>query len=270
MGISEYIGAADKMMDLTIAIDKLEKIGIENVNSELLSHGLTQEQIDKLQPILNLEGRLKDRFPFLMDTLKGSAAGKEGLEETMFIMRYLKDLQIEAKFDLDLTLARGLDYYTGTIIEVNARDLGFGSICGGGRYDELTDIFGLPDISGVGISFGADRIYDVMNELGLFPEDQIQTTQVFFVNFGAEEEKYCMPLLAELRRKGVNAEIYPESVKMKKQMTYANNKHIPFVVLVGADEMKKDSVTLKNMHSGEQTMIKKTQLLPKIQEEIKV
>jgi histidyl-tRNA synthetase len=269
MGISEYIGAADKMMDITIAIDKLDKTGIENVNAELLSKGLDQEQVNKLQPILNLEGRLKERFPFLMETLQGSAAGKEGLEETMYIMRYLKDLQIEAKFDLDLTLARGLDYYTGTIMEVNAKDIGFGSICGGGRYDDLTDIFGLPDISGVGISFGADRIYDVMNELGLFPDDQIQTTQVFFVNFGAEEEKYCMPLLTELRMAGFNAEIYPESVKMKKQMTYANNKHIPFVVLVGADEIKEESVTLKNMHTGDQTRFKKNQLLPKIQEEIK-
>ncbi len=260
-GIAEYIGAPDKMMDITIAIDKLDKIGLEKVNEELINKGLSKEAIDKLQPIINLKGKLKERFPILSETLKDSSIGMKGVEETMFIMRYLKDLQITAKFDLDLTLARGLDYYTGTIIEVTAKDVAIGSICGGGRYDDLTDIFGLPDISGVGISFGADRIYDVMQELNLFPDDQIQTTQVFFVNFGPEEEKYCMPLLAELRKNGINAEIYPEAVKMKKQMTYANNKNIPFVVLVGADEMKSGTVTLKNMVTGEQEQIQKDQLI---------
>jgi len=263
-GIAEYIGAADMMMDITIAIDKLDKIGLEKVNEELINKGLSKEAIDKLQPIINLKGKLKERFPILSETLKDSPIGMKGIEETMFIMRYLKDLQITAKFDLDLTLARGLDYYTGAIIEVTSKDVAIGSICGGGRYDDLTDIFGLPDVSGVGISFGADRIYDVMQELNLFPDDQIQTTQVFFVNFGPEEEKYCMPLLAEIRKNGINAEIYPEAVKMKKQMTYANNKNIPFVVLVGDDEMKSGTVTLKNMVTGEQEQIQKDQLLSKI------
>ena len=268
-GISEIIGASDRMMDLTVTIDKLDKIGVEGVNKELLGKGFSNGQIEMLEPIINLKGKLKERFPFLLETLKDSPTGKEGLEEAMYIMRYLKDLKVEAKFDLDLTLARGLDYYTGTIIEVNARDLDIGSICGGGRYDELTDIFGLPDISGVGISFGADRIYDVLSELDLFPDDQIQTTQVFFVNFGPEEEKYCMELLAQLRRAGVNAEIYPETVKVKKQMTYANNKNIPYVVIVGEEELSKGEVTLKNMHSGAQERLPKNQLLPKLQEEIK-
>ena len=268
-GVAEYIGAPDRMMDITIAIDKLEKIGLDKVNEELISKGLSKEAIDKLQPIINLKGKLKERFPILSETLKDSEVGMKGIEETMYIMRYLKDLQINAKFELDLTLARGLDYYTGAIIEVISKDVGIGSICGGGRYDDLTDIFGLPDVSGVGVSFGADRIYDVMNELNLFPDEKIQTTQVFFVNFGTDEERYCMPLLAELREAGANAEIYPEALKMKKQMTYANNKNIPFVVLVGADEMKAGTVTLKNMVTGEQEQIQKNQLLSKILQEIK-
>ncbi|MEA3480028.1 MAG: histidine--tRNA ligase [Bacteroidota bacterium] len=263
-GIAEYIGAADKMMDITIAIDKLDKIGIDNVNAELIQKGLAQEAIDKLQPVINLKGKLKERFPALMEILKDSPTGMKGIEETMFIMRYLKDLQINAKFDLDLTLARGLDYYTGAIIEVTSKDVNIGSICGGGRYDDLTDVFGLPDVSGVGVSFGADRIYDVMKELDLFPEKQLHTTEVFFVNFGTDEEKYCMPLLAGLRAAGICAEIYPEAVKMKKQMTYANNKDIPYVVLVGENEMKEEQVTLKNMSTGEQISIDKNKLLQEI------
>lgn len=263
-GIAEYIGEANKITDLTVAIDKLEKVGLDNVNEELAQKGLSRKAIDKLQPIIKMKGKLKERFSSLKETLKDSKNGIEGINETMTIMCYLKDLKIKAKFDLDLTLARGLDYYTGSIIEVKAKDINIGSICGGGRYDDLTGIFGLPDISGVGISFGADRIYDVMNELNLFPETQQATTQLMFVNFGIEEEKYCMPILQEIRKAGINTEIFPEAAKMKKQMTYANNKRIPYVVLIGENEMQQGKVTLKNMETGIQEQFETGKLLPKI------
>ncbi len=254
-GIAEYIGEPEKMMPITIAIDKLNKIGLENVNQEMLSHGVSQEAVEKLQPILGLEGKLKEKFPRLQEMLKGSTTGTEGIQEAMFIMKYLKELNIKAKFDLDLTLARGLDYYTGTIIEVTSSEVQMGSICGGGRYDDLTGIFGLKDVSGVGISFGADRIYDVLNELNRFPEDKKSTSTVMFVNFGEEEERQCLYLLQQLREKGVNGELYPEPAKMKKQMTYANNNNIPFVILIGAEEFESGKASLKNMISGKQEVL---------------
>ncbi|MCK4408431.1 MAG: histidine--tRNA ligase, partial [Bacteroidales bacterium] len=228
-GIAKIIGEGDKIVDITVAIDKLDKIGIEQVNEELVLKGVSKKAIEQLQPIINLKGKLKEKFPKLKEILKNSKIGMEGIEETIQVMKHLKDLNIKAKFQLDLTLARGLDYYTGIIIEVIAKDVPIGSICGGGRYDDLTGIFGLPGISGVGISFGADRIYDVMKELDLFPEESRTTTQIMFVNFGKEEEKYCLSLLSEIRKVGINAEIYPEPVKIKKQMSYANNKKIPYV-----------------------------------------
>lgn len=260
-GIAKIIGEGDKIVDITVAIDKLDKIGIEQVNEELVLKGVSKKAIEQLQPIINLKGKLKEKFPKLKEILKNSKIGMEGIEETIQVMKHLKDLNIKAKFQLDLTLARGLDYYTGIIIEVIAKDVPIGSICGGGRYDDLTGIFGLPGISGVGISFGADRIYDVMKELDLFPEESRTTTQIMFVNFGKEEEKYCLPLLSEIRKAGINAEIYPEPVKIKKQMSYANNKKIPYVVLVGENEMKDEILTVKNMNTGEQVRLSVSQLI---------
>ncbi len=260
-GIAEIIGESDKIIHITVAIDKLDKIGIEQVNEELVLKGVSKKAIEQLQPIINLKGKLKEKFPKLKEILKNSKIGMEGIEETIQVIKHLKDLNIKAKFQLDLTLARGLDYYTGIIIEVIAKDVPIGSICGGGRYDDLTGIFGLPGISGVGISFGADRIYDVMKELDLFPEESRTTTQIMFVNFGKEEEKYCLSLLSEIREAGINAEIYPEQVKIKKQMSYANNKKIPYVVLVGENEMKDEILTVKNMNTGEQLRLSVSQFI---------
>ena len=260
-GIAEIIGESDKIIDITVAIDKLDRIGIEQVNEELALKGVSKKAIEQLQPIINLKGNLKKKFPKLKEILKNSKIGMQGIEETIQVMKQLKDLNIKAKFQLDLKLARGLDYYTGIIIEVIAKDVPIGSICGGGRYDDLTGIFGLPDISGVGISFGADRIYDVMKELNLFPEESRTTTQVMFVNFGKDEEKYCLSLLSEIRKAGINAEIYPEPVKIKKQMSYANNKKIPYVVLVGENEMKDKILTVKNMNTGEQVKLSVSQFI---------
>ena len=260
-GIAENIGESDKIIDITVAIDKLDKIGIEQVNEELILKGVSKKAIEQLQPIINLKGNLKEKFPKLKEILKNSKIGMEGIEEAIQVMEQLKDLNIKAKFQLDLTLARGLDYYTGIIIEVIAKEVPIGSICGGGRYDDLTGIFGLPEISGVGISFGADRIYDVMKELDLFPEESRTTTQIMFVNFGKEEEKYCLSLLSEIRKAGINAEIYPDPAKIKKQMSYANNKKIPYVVLVGENEMKDEILTVKNMNTGEQVRLSISQFI---------
>ncbi len=251
-GIAEIIGEADKIVDFTVAMDKLEKTGLDKVNEELREKGLSKDAIEKLQPIIQLEGWLKDRFPKLMEILKDSETGLQGIQETMHILRHLKELKIKAKFNFDVTLARGLNYYTGAIIEVKAKESSIGSICGGGRYDDLTGIFGLPNVSGVGISFGADRIYDVMMEKDLFPPDMQKHTQLMFVNFGEEEAKHCLKLLLQIRQAGISAELYPDEVKMKKQLTYANNHNIPFVVMVGSEEIKKEKYTLKNMESGEQ------------------
>jgi histidyl-tRNA synthetase len=251
-GLAENIGESDKMTDITVAIDKLDKIGLDNVNKELAEKGITQKAIDKLQPILMMQGTDEEKFDVLSEQLQNSEPGMKGLEEMQEIFLGLRQTGLEGLAELDLTLARGLNYYTGAIIEVKARDVKIGSICGGGRYDDLTGIFGMPGVSGVGISFGADRIYDVLNELNLYPETGLESTQVFFVNFGKEEEKYNRQILQKIREAGINAELYPEAAKMKKQMTYANKKQIPWVVLAGKDEMEKNILSVKNMKTGTQ------------------
>jgi len=262
-GIAEVIGAADKIVDITVAIDKLDKIGIDNVNLELREDGLTDEQIEKLQPIIMLEGSNEQKLETIAEVLKDSETGQKGVEETKYILGFLTALNNEIQ--LDLTLARGLSYYTGAIFEVKALDTPMGSISGGGRYDNLTGIFGMPGLSGVGISFGVDRIYDVLNALDLYPKDSLQTTQVLFINFGEKEAAYCLPIVAQVRAAGIRAEIYPDSTKMKKQMSYANAKHIPFVVLAGESEMAAAKVTLKNMETGEQMLLTTEELINAIQ-----
>lgn len=251
-GIAEVIGEPEKIIDITVAIDKLDKIGLEKVNLELQQKGIPSLAIDKLQPIIQLSGSLKEKFESLTEILKDSEVGMKGIEEAKIIFDQLKELNLEAKWNLDLTLARGLNYYTGAIIEVKAADVKIGSICGGGRYDDLTGIFGLADVSGVGISFGADRIYDVLNELNQFPANEQFTTKLMFVNFGDQEAKYCLQFLQKIRKAKIKAELYPDSAKMKKQMSYANSKGIEFVALVGNNEMKEGLITLKNMNTGEQ------------------
>ena len=261
-GIAEVIGAADKIVDITVAIDKLDKIGIDNVNAELREDGLTEEQIEKLQPIIMLEGTNEQKLETIAQVLASSETGLKGVEETKYILGYLTSLNNEIQ--LDLTLARGLSYYTGAIFEVKALDTPMGSISGGGRYDNLTGIFGMPGLSGVGISFGVDRIYDVLNALDLYPKDSLQTTQVLFINFGEKETAYCLPIVAKVRQAGIRAEIFPDSTKMKKQMSYANAKQIPFVVLAGDNEMAASKVTLKNMETGEQTLVSADELIAAI------
>lgn len=260
-GIAEILGQADKIIDITVAMDKLDKIGLEKVNQELLDKGLPQEAIDQLQPIILLSGNNSEKLESLKKALSASEIGLKGIAEMQEIMDYLQPFDLKNEVELDLTLARGLNYYTGTIFEVKSNDVQIGSICGGGRYDDLTGIFGLKDVSGVGISFGADRIYDVLNELELYPKHQTQNTKVFFVNFGKTEEAYCLPILAKLRNAGVNSEIYPEAAKMKKQMKYANGKAIPFVAIIGEDEMQKGELMLKNMENGEQKSLTAEELL---------
>lgn len=259
-GIAEVIGYPDQLTDITVAIDKMDKIGLDNVNAELREKGLSEEAITKLQPILGLQGNHDEKLAKLREILKDSETGLKGISELSTVFDYLKDLGTTIEVKLDLTLARGLSYYTGAIFEVKALDVEIGSITGGGRYDDLTGIFGLKNMSGVGISFGADRIFDVMNQLELFPKDNTTTTQILFVNFGIAEEKYCLPLIKQLRTAGINTEIYPEAAKMKKQMAYADKKGIPFVALVGENEMQQGIVSLKNMDSGEQTNVKTEEL----------
>lgn len=251
-GIAEIIDEADKFTDITVAIDKLDKIGPEGVVKELDQKGISKEAIEKIFPIISFKGNIKEKISFLKDILSSSSVGLEGIDDINTIFDYLESIDFANKIELDLSLARGLDYYTGAIIEVVANDIDIGSVCGGGRYDDLTGIFGLPDISGVGISFGADRIYDVMNELGLFDKNILATTKLMFVNFGGEEEKYCLTMLEKIRKIAINAELYPEAQKMKKQMSYANNKNIPFVILIGEEERKSGLLSLKNMITGEQ------------------
>lgn len=260
-GIAETIGEADRIIDITIAIDKLEKIGLEKVNEELLGKGISAEAVQKLQPILKLAGNNEEKLGLIEQTIKESGIGKKGVEELRTIFNYIKSGNLSTTVDLDLTLARGLNYYTGAIFEVKANDVQIGSITGGGRYDDLTGIFGLPDISGVGISFGADRIYDVMEQLDLFPVDQTVSTKVLFVNFGAFEEQYCLPLLESIRMAGIPAEIYPSADKMKRQMNYANKKGVKYVILAGESEIAAGEVTVKNMVSGEQIRISTDQLV---------
>ncbi len=261
-GIAETIGEIDRIIDITVAIDKLDKIGIEKVNEELAAKGVANTAIDKLQPILALAGNNSEKLNQIEQVISASETGMKGVEEMRTIFTYLDQLNIALPVELDLTLARGLNYYTGAIFEVKANDMQIGSITGGGRYDDLTGIFGLPGVSGVGISFGADRIYDVMTQLKLFPDDASAASQVFFVNFGKTEELYLMPFIAQLRKTGISCEIYPDSgAKMKKQMNFANRKGIPFVVLVGDSEIEAQKFTLKNMLTGNQQLVDYDQLL---------
>ena len=253
-GIAEVIGAAEKIVDITVAIDKLDKIGIDNVNQELREDGLSEEQIEKLQPIISLEGTNDAKLDTIAQVLAASETGLKGVEETRFILDTLKTVGLKNEIQLDLTLARGLNYYTGAIFEVKALDVQIGSITGGGRYDNLTGIFGMPGISGVGISFGVDRIYDVLNTLDCYPKDATNGTQLLFINFGDRETAYCLPAVAKAREAGIRTEIFPDSSKMKKQMSYANAKQIPFVALAGENEMAAGKLTLKNMLSGEQQL----------------
>ncbi len=263
-GIAEVIGAADKIVDITVAIDKLDKIGIDNVNAELREDGLTEEQIQKLQPIIMLSGSNDEKLQTIANVLKDSETGQKGVEELRFILDTLKTVGLNNEIQLDLTLARGLNYYTGAIFEVKALDVQIGSITGGGRYDNLTGIFGMPGLSGVGISFGADRIYDVLNQLDLYPKDSVTATQLLFINFGERETAYCLPALRELRAKGIRAEIFPDNAKMKKQMSYANAKHIPYVALAGDTEMQACKITLKNMETGEQEQLTVAEIIEKV------
>lgn len=254
-GIAEIIGAADKIVDITVAIDKLDKIGLENVNQELANAGISPEAIDKLQPIISLQGTNDEKLNVIKNVLKDSQVGLKGVEEVTYILDVLKSMQLHNEIELDLTLARGLNYYTGAIFEVKAKDVSIGSITGGGRYDNLTGIFGKPGLSGVGISFGADRIYDVLNALDLYPKETTNSTQILFINFGEKETAYCLPLVNEARSHGISAEMYPDAVKMKKQMSYANAKQIAFVAMAGENEMKENKITLKNMVTGEQMLV---------------
>lgn len=263
-GIAEIIGEADKIVDITVAIDKLDKIGLDNVNAELASKGIPQEAIDKLQPIILLSGTNEEKLETLKTVLADSETGLKGVEESEFILKTIAGLGIQSDVELDLTLARGLNYYTGAIFEVKALDVQIGSISGGGRYDNLTGVFGMEGVSGVGISFGADRIYDVLNQLDLYPKDAVDGTQLLFVNFGEAEAAYVLPVLAKVRAAGIRAEIYPDSAKMKKQMGYANNKAIPFVAIVGENEMNEGKLTLKNMTTGEQSLVTPDELIDAI------
>ena len=260
-GIAEIIGEADKIVDITVAIDKLDKMGIDKVNEELREKNISKEAIDKLQPIMQLNGDNREKISTLKTVLATSEIGIKGIEELEFILDKIDLLSIGASLELDLTLARGLNYYTGAIIEVKALDVSIGSITGGGRYDYLTGIFGLPDVSGVGISFGADRIFDVLEQTNGFPKESVQTTNVLFVNFGDKEQTYILPILAQLRKKGISAEIYPESAKMKKQFSYADNNQIPFVAIIGENEMKAQKIMLKNMTTGDQELVDLEELI---------
>ena len=263
-GIAEVIGAADKIVDITVAIDKLDKIGLENVNAELRADGLTEEQIAKLQPIISLSGSNDQKLQTIADVLNGSETGLKGVEETRYILNTLRSCSLQNEIELDLTLARGLNYYTGAIFEVKALDVQIGSITGGGRYDNLTGIFGMPGVSGVGISFGVDRIFDVLNQLDAYPTDAVNGTTVLFINFGDKETAYCLPMVGKLRAAGVRTELFPDASKMKKQMSYANQKQIPFVALAGENEINEGKFTLKNMLTGDQQLLSVDELLAQV------
>ena len=254
-GIAEIIGESDKITDITVAIDKLDKIGLEKVNEELASKGISAKAIEQLQPIILLQGSNDEKIETLKTVLKESETGIQGVNELEFILNKLKIIGMRSELELDLTLARGLHYYTGAIIEVKALDVEIGSITGGGRYDNLTGIFGLPGVSGVGISFGADRIFDVLNQLDLYPKNSIQNTKVLFVNFGEKEQDYMLPMITKMRNANISTEIYPEAAKMKKQMSYADSNNIPFVAIIGENEMNENKITLKNMLTGEQKLL---------------
>ena len=260
-GIAEIVGEAEKIVDITVAIDKLDKIGLDKVNEELRTDGISKEAIAKLQPVITLSGSNEEKLKVMEDFLASSEVGMKGIEELRFILNAASQVDLKNELQLDLTLARGLNYYTGAIFEVKALDTPMGSITGGGRYDNLTGIFGMPGISGVGISFGADRIYDVLNQLDLYPKEAVNGTQLLFVNFGEKEAEYSLPILFKARTAGIRAEIYPDSAKMKKQMSYANSKMIPFVAIVGENEMNEGKVTLKNMTTGEQSLLSPDELV---------
>jgi histidyl-tRNA synthetase len=264
-GIAEVIGEADKIVDITVAIDKLDKIGLDAVNEELRKVGIAEDAIEKLQPIIKLEGGNDDKLQTIKEVLASSEVGLKGVEECQFILDALKGT-LDNEIQLDLTLARGLNYYTGAIFEVKALDVQIGSITGGGRYDNLTGIFGMPGLSGVGISFGADRIYDVLNQLDLYPKEAVNATQLLFINFGEKETAYVLPMVGAARKAGIRTEMYPDSVKMKKQMSYANAKQIPFVALAGDNEMAEGKVMLKNMTTGEQQLVTSEELIKNITE----
>jgi len=263
-GIAEAIGAPEKMTDITVAIDKLDKIGLEKVCLELKERGVRDSALSALQPVLLMEGKIKDKILVLEDLFKNSPTGMKGIEEIKHLGGLLKDLNLRNKWTFDVRLARGLNYYTGTIIEVKANQVGMGSLCGGGRYDDLTGIFGLPGVSGVGISFGADRIYDVMSELNKFPDTITHTTKVLFANFGPEEERFSLQLLSEIRKEGIASEIYPDASKLKKQLEYASRKQIPYVVLVGKDEMENGMITVKDLASGEQSRMSSEEFIHRL------
>lgn len=260
-GIAEIIGEADKIVDITVAIDKLDKIGLDNVNAELAANGISEEAIARLQPIIKQEGDNAGKLATMREVLADSEIGLKGVGECEFVLNTLASIGLHNEMELDLTLARGLNYYTGCIFEVKALDVQIGSITGGGRYDNLTGIFGLPGLSGVGISFGADRIFDVLNQLDLYPKETVTGTELLFVNFGEKEAAYCLPVMAAMRKAGVCCEIYPDAAKMKKQMSYANAKNVPFVAIVGETEMAERKVTLKNMLTGEQMLVAPEELV---------
>lgn len=268
-GIAEVIGAPHLLVDITVAIDKLDKIGLDNVNAELLTKGLSSDALALLQPIITLQGTNREKLQTLRQVLSSSTIGLQGVEEVSYILDKVEAFNLTACLDLDLTLARGLNYYTGAIFEVKALDVAIGSITGGGRYDNLTGVFGMPGVSGVGISFGADRIYDVLNQLDLYPKDALQTTQVLIATFGEAEQTFALPLLHSLRHVGIRSELYPDAkAKMKKQMSYADGKHIPFVVIIGSDEMNSRSVTLKNMETGVQQKVAVEDLVTAVRSEM--
>ena len=260
-GIAEIIGEADKIVDITVAIDKLDKIGLDNVNAELKEKGISDEAIAKLQPIILLNGTNAEKLGTLKEVLSASEVGLKGVEESEFILNTLETMGLKNEIELDLTLARGLNYYTGAIFEVKALDVQIGSITGGGRYDNLTGVFGMSGVSGVGISFGADRIFDVLNQLELYPKEAVNGTEVLFINFGEKEAAFSMGVLAKVRAAGIRAEIFPDASKMKKQMSYANAKNIPFVAIVGENEMNEGKVMLKNMETGEQNLVSAEELI---------
>ena len=259
-GIADVIGEPEKIIDITVAIDKIDKIGLDGVIAELKSKEISDESIEKLLPILKAQGNNEEKMQILAHTLKGNATGEKGVEELQFILDTIKGIGLKSTLDIDLTLARGLNYYTGAILEVKALDVAIGSITGGGRYDNLTGVFGMDGMSGVGISFGADRIYDVMNQLDLYPQDAISTTKVMFVNFGDKEAARSLQIIGELRKAGISAELFPSNDKMKKQMGYANNKAIPFVAIIGEQEMTDGTIALKNMTTGEQKTVNAEEL----------
>lgn len=263
-GIAEVIGEQEKIVQITTAIDKLDKIGLDAVNAELEKEGLLKTSIEKLQPIIQLSGSNDEKLNTIAEVLANSEIGLKGVEEVRFILNTLKQIELKNEIQLDLTLARGLNYYTGAIFEVKALDVEIGSITGGGRYDNLTGIFGMPNLSGVGFSFGADRIYDVLNTLDLYPKESISNTQLLFINFGEKETNYVLPFVTKARQANIRTELFPDSVKMKKQMAYANAKHIPFVVLAGDNEIEQGKVTLKNMTTGEQILVSPEDLIEKV------